>query len=47
MLNDWDSLYKIIQILKKKFNDEKKDSYLSFLNIVLVDPEQKVQEMGG
>lgn len=36
MLNDWDSLYKIIILLKKKFSADTRKSYLSFLSLDLV-----------
>lgn len=49
MLNDWDSLYKIIIILKKKFNQDNKFHYLSMLNldIKMRDDAQISQEMEG
>ncbi|EAS03160.1 hypothetical protein TTHERM_00446420 (macronuclear) [Tetrahymena thermophila SB210] len=40
MLNDWDSLYKIIIILKRKFAQDHRENYLNLLNLDLASNYQ-------
>ena len=46
-MNDWESLFKIIKLLKQNFVHEVKSNYLRFLEFDLVDYRQRVEEMGG
>jgi C-terminal processing protease CtpA/Prc len=44
--DDWQSFYKVISILKKKFNLDNKSEYLRYLNLD-IDYSSKRDEMGG
>lgn len=49
-INNWQTIYKIISVMKRKFNDEHKSDYLSFLRLDLLGKDaidNRKDEMGG
>lgn len=47
VINNWKCLYQIVTLLKRKFNDEHRNSYIGFLHLDLVSPKKKKADDGG